>query len=63
MIDELFRAAFAEFSATTLVLVTLVGLLTVPGNWIGRLLMRRMSLAFHVALVDILTVLGGLNFL
>lgn len=41
----------------------LVGLLTIPGNWIGRSFMRRMSLAFHAGLVDILTVIGALNFL
>jgi uncharacterized membrane protein YfcA len=59
----------AVFGGTSLLephlvlLGVLVGLLTVPGNWIGRSLMRRMSLALHVGLVDILTVLGGLNFL
>jgi uncharacterized protein len=46
-----------------ILLGVLVGLLTVPGNWIGRLMMTRMSLALHIGLVDILTVLGGLNFL
>jgi len=46
-----------------ILLGVLVGLLTVPGNWIGRSVMNRMSLALHVGLVDILTVLGGLNFL
>lgn len=46
-----------------ILLGVLIGLLTVPGNWIGRWMMHRMSLALHVGLVDILTVLGGLNFL
>ena len=59
----------AVFGGTSLLephlvlLGVLIGLLTVPGNWIGRSMMRRMSLALHVGLVDILTVLGGLNFL
>ncbi|MDP2620941.1 MAG: sulfite exporter TauE/SafE family protein [Hyphomicrobiales bacterium] len=45
-----------------ILLGVLVGLLTIPGNWIGRSFLRRMSLEFHVGLVDILTVIGALNF-
>ena len=40
----------------------LCGLMTIPGNWIGRTVLRRMTNESHSGLVDILTVLGALNF-
>jgi len=40
----------------------LCGLMTIPGNWIGRTVLRRMTNENHSGLVDILTVLGALNF-
>ena len=40
-----------------------VGLITIPGNWLGRWLLRRMSNRGHAGLVDILTVIGAMNFL
>ena len=56
------------YSATDLLiggyftLGVLVGLMTIPGNWLGRMVLRRISGARHGLLVDILSVLGGLNF-
>lgn len=41
----------------------LVGLLTIPGNWFGRVLLHRMTRQGHAAFVDALTILGGLNLL
>jgi uncharacterized membrane protein YfcA len=41
----------------------LIGLVTIPGNWIGRAFLRRMTNEYHSILVDILTVFGALNFL
>lgn len=41
----------------------LVGLLTVPGNYIGRALLRRMTNESHGVYVDALTVVGAANFL
>ncbi|MEP1442387.1 MAG: sulfite exporter TauE/SafE family protein [Hyphomicrobiales bacterium] len=40
----------------------LCGLITIPGNWIGRTFLRRMTNDNHAGLVDVLTVLGALNF-
>ena len=48
--------------ARYLVLGVLIGLVTIPGNWIGRSFLRRMTNDGHGTLVDILTVIGALNF-
>lgn len=45
-----------------LLLGVLIGLVTIPGNWIGRSFLRRMTNDGHGTLVDILTVIGALNF-
>lgn len=45
-----------------LLLGALIGLVTIPGNWIGRAFLRRMTNDGHGTLVDILTVIGALNF-
>ncbi len=45
-----------------LLLGLLVGLVTIPGNWIGRSVLRRMTNERHGGFVDVLTVLGALNF-
>jgi len=45
-----------------LLLGVLVGLVTIPGNWIGRAVLRRMTSERHGGIVDVLTVLGALNF-
>ncbi|MEM7072039.1 MAG: sulfite exporter TauE/SafE family protein [Pseudomonadota bacterium] len=38
-----------------------VGIMTIPGNWIGRGLLRSMAKNQHSRLVDILTILGAAN--
>ena len=40
----------------------LVGLIMIPGNWIGRAMLRRITIKAHSRLVDVLAVIGGLNF-
>ena len=40
----------------------LIGLVTIPGNWIGRVILRKMSLQKHNGFVDLLSILGALNF-
>ena len=47
----------------TLWLGLLIGCLTIPGNWIGRSILRRLTSQRHSDLVDVLTLLGALNFL
>ena len=39
-----------------------IGLMTIPGNWFGRIALRRMTNKHHARLVDVLTVIGALNF-
>lgn len=39
-----------------------IGVLTIPGNWVGRTVLRAMSDARHAALVDFLCLVGALNF-
>jgi uncharacterized membrane protein YfcA len=46
-----------------LVLGLLVGLVMIPGNWVGRRLLRGMTVSAHGLLVDAFAVIGGLNFL
>lgn len=41
----------------------LVGLVTIPGGWIGRTLLRRMTTGTHHGLIDLFAAIGGLNFL
>ncbi len=45
-----------------LILGIVIGLLTIPGNWIGRTVLRKMTNQNHTLIVDILTVIGALNF-
>ena len=45
-----------------LLLGVLVGLVTIPGNWIGRSVLRRMTSESHSGYIDVLTVVGALNF-
>lgn len=40
----------------------IVGLMTIPGNWFGRSVLRRISNHSHGMIVDILSVFGALNF-
>ena len=46
-----------------LALGLVVGLITIPGNWLGRWTLQRMSNERHAGIVDILTVIGAMNFL
>ena len=39
-----------------------IGVLTIPGNWIGRTVLRAMSDARHATLVDFFCLVGALNF-
>ncbi len=45
-----------------LVLGLVLGLVAIPGNWLGRWILRRMSNKSHAGFVDILTVIGAMNF-
>jgi len=47
---------------STLLLGLLIGIATIPGAWIGRGILRRITDAKHIAMVEWLVVLGGLNF-
>lgn len=40
----------------------IVGLMTIPGNWFGRSVLKRMSNDKHGAFVDLLSIFGALNF-
>jgi len=40
----------------------LMGLTTIPGSLLGRAILKRLSIARHALLVDILTIFAGLNF-
>ncbi|MDX1499298.1 MAG: sulfite exporter TauE/SafE family protein [Woeseiaceae bacterium] len=57
------------FGATDLVTAELailgagIGVLTIPGNWAGRRVLRKMADSDHRMIIDILTVLMILNFL
>lgn len=50
-------------SAQYLLLGLLVGIIMIPGNYIGRTILRRLSIGQHGVLVDLMAALGGLNFL
>lgn len=49
-------------SPELLVLGVVIGLLTIPGNWAGRAVLRRATDRHHRATIDILTVLMIVNF-
>jgi len=49
-------------SSQSLTLGVLIGLATIPGAWVGRGILRRMTDARHIVVVEWLVVLGGLNF-
>lgn len=40
-----------------------VGVIMIPGNWIGRTFLRRMAPGTHSLLIDVFAVIGGANFL
>jgi uncharacterized membrane protein YfcA len=41
----------------------MVGLAMIPGNWIGRTILRRMAPGTHSRLIDLFALLAGLDFL
>ena len=45
-----------------LVLGIVAGLATIPGNWVGRHFLRSMTNETHTNLVDLLTLIGAINF-
>ena len=45
------------------ILGILVGIVMVPGNWIGRAILKRMAAMTHSRLVDFFALVGGLTFL
>lgn len=50
------------FTPELLVIGILCGVMTIPGNWIGRAFLRRMTDSRHADYVDLLAMLGALNF-
>lgn len=40
-----------------------VGTIMIPGNYVGRTILKRLSIVQHGLLVDLMAALGGLNFL
>jgi uncharacterized membrane protein YfcA len=58
-------AAYTNSQQLTMELATLgaiIGVVSLPGNWIGRMVLRRISDDRHVLWVEALLVLGALNF-
>jgi uncharacterized protein len=49
-------------SANYVLLGVLVGALMIPGNWIGRTILRRIAASTHGLLVDGFALVGALNF-
>jgi uncharacterized membrane protein YfcA len=45
-----------------LLMGVLIGLVMIPGNWIGRTFLRGMASSTHDRLIDFFAVVGGLNF-
>jgi len=46
----------------TLLLGVMIGLVTIPGNFIGKYLLGKITTESHAWIVDVLTVIGALNF-
>ena len=46
-----------------LIIGVVAGLATIPGNILGRKILKKLQVSSHSLLVDILTLGGGLNFL
>ena len=53
----------AVLTSDYFVLGLVIGLVMIPGNWLGRWVLRRMTVSTHGLLVDGFAVIGGLNFL
>lgn len=50
------------FTSDILLIGLLLGLVTIPGNWLGRYVLRKMTNDSHSGIVDILSIIGALNF-
>ena len=46
-----------------IILGLMIGLVTIPGNWVGRTVLRRMTNDNHSSFVDVLTIIGAANFI
>ena len=49
-------------SESVLILGIVIGLITMPANWLGRTLLRGMTDAYHRNIIDVMTILVILNF-
>ena len=54
--------ATALIDIETLTLGILIGLITIPGNWLGRSLLKRLTDSNHRVAIDVLTIIMILNF-
>lgn len=50
------------FNADIIIIGLLLGLVSIPGNWLGRYILRKISSDRHSGIVDILSIIGALNF-
>lgn len=53
----------ALLNTDILLLGVLIGLITIPGNWLGRSVLKRMKDSDHRIIIDVLTVLMIINFI
>ena len=58
----LFRSSANLYDWSGIFLGALIGLLTIPGNWLGRSVLRRLSTEAHLVIVEAFSVVGGLQF-
>ena len=52
----------ALINIETLTLGILIGLITIPGNWLGRSLLKRLTDSSHRVAIDVLTIIMIMNF-
>ncbi len=55
--------ATALITCELLVLGVLIGVMTIPGNWVGRSILKKMQDSDHRLIIDVLTVLMIANFI
>jgi uncharacterized membrane protein YfcA len=46
-----------------LLLGVMIGVMTIPGNWVGRSILRKMKDSDHRLIIDVLTVMMIVNFI
>ena len=54
--------ATALINGQTLALGIVIGLITIPGNWIGRSVLKRLTDSDHRRMIDVITIMIILNF-